>query len=182
MIWSRWQILCNRPAATPHFPSLPAAAHVQERIKQEQKRRSLSQNSTDINGTIALLLDQAQSFADGKLIVGQLSDADIPTLRAAVDAVKKKLHPAAVAMLLASTITETDKQGNLLPPKVNFVAAVSDSLISKISAGDWVKTVAPIVGGTGGGRPQMAMAGGKDAHQIEKAMETARAFALQRMQ
>ena len=162
--------------------ALHAAAHVQERIKQEQKRRSLSQNSTDINGTIALLLDQAQSFADCKLIVGQLSDADIPTLRATVDAVKKKLHPAAVAMLLASTITETDKQGNLLPPKVNFVAAVSDSLINKISAGDWVKTVAPIVGGTGGGRPQMAMAGGKDAHQIEKAMETARAFALQRMQ
>ena len=162
--------------------ALHAAAHVQERIKQEQKRKSLSQNSTDINGTIALLLDQAQSFADGKLIVGQLSDADIPTLRATVDAVKKKLHPAAVAMLLASTITETDKQGNLLPPKVNFVAAVSDSLINKISAGDWVKTVAPVVGGTGGGRPQMAMAGGKDAHQIEKAMETARAFALQRMQ
>ncbi len=162
--------------------ALHAAAQVQERIKQQQKRQSLSQNSSDMNGTIAMLLDQVQNFGDSKLIVGQISDADIPTLRATVDAVKKKLHPAAIAMLLASTITETDKQGNLLPPKVNFVAAVSDSLINKISAGDWVKTVAPVVGGTGGGRPQMAMAGGKDAHQIEKAMETARDFALQRMQ
>ncbi len=161
--------------------AIHAAARVQESIKQQQKKQASSQTNTDMNGTIAMLLDQAQSFDIGKLIVGQCPDADIPSLRATVDAVKKKLHPTPVAMLLASTITETDKQGNLLPPKVNLVASVSDALINKIGAGDWVKCVAPIVGGTGGGRPQMAMAGGKEAHQIDKAMETARSFALQRM-
>ncbi len=161
--------------------ALRAASQIQERVKQQQKKEALSRGNTDLNGTITILLDQAQRIADNHVIIGQLPDADVPALRAAVDGVKKKLHPAPVAMLLASTITETDKQGNLLPPKVNLVAAVSDSLIHKISAGDWVKAVAPVVGGTGGGRPQMAMAGGKDAHMIEKALETARSFALERM-
>ena len=161
--------------------ALQAAAQVQERVKQQQKKEALSRTNTDINGTIAMLLDQARRMGECQVIIGQLPDADVPTLRAAVDGVKKKLHPAPVALFLASTITETDKQGNLLPPKVNLVAAVSDSLIQKISAGDWVKAVAPIIGGTGGGRPQMAMAGGKDVHLLEKAMESARSFALERM-
>ena len=56
---------------------------------------------------------------------------------------------------------ETDKDGNKLPPKVNLLAAVGDPLVAKLKAGDWIKAVAPIVGGSGGGRPQLAMAGGK---------------------
>ena len=157
------------------------AAQVQERLKKQQKMRAVAQNGTDLDSTIAALMDQAQSLGDIKIIVGQLPDADVPSLRAAVDGLKKKLHSSPLAVLLASIIVETDKLGNLLPPKVNFVAAVSDSLIVRISAGDWVKTIAPIVGGTGGGRPQMAMAGGKDVHALEKALESARNFALEKL-
>ncbi|MGC8625335.1 MAG: alanine--tRNA ligase [Phycisphaerae bacterium] len=157
------------------------AAQIQELLKKQQKQRTVTQNGPDLNAAIAMLVDQAQALGDMQLIVGQLPDADVPALRAAMDALKKTLNPVPVAVLLASTIVETDKKGNLLPPKVNIVAAVSDSLISRISAGDWVKTVAPIVGGTGGGRPQMAMGGGKDVHELAKAMEAARSFALARL-
>jgi alanyl-tRNA synthetase len=162
--------------------AMQAAAQVQEVLKKQQRKQAIAQNGSDLDGAIGMLMDEAQTAGDAKLIVGQLPDADVATLRAAMDGLKKKLNTTPVALLLASTIVETDKQGNLLPPKVNFIASVSDSLISRISAGDWVKTVAPVVGGTGGGRPQMAMAGGKDAHQLEKALQTARDFALQRLQ
>ncbi len=159
-----------------------AAAQIQELLKKQQKQQAVPANGLDLDAAIARLLDQAQALGNRQLIVGQLPDADVPALRAAMDTLKKKLFPAPVAVLLASTIVETDKQGNLLPPKVNFVAAVSDSLITTISAGDWVKAVAAIVGGTGGGRPQMAMAGGKDVHALAQAIEAARSFALARLQ
>jgi alanyl-tRNA synthetase len=58
---------------------------------------------------------------------------------------------------------------------VLLVAGVSKELVKRgISAGDWVREVAPIVGGGGGGRPDMAQAGGKDATRLGEALETAR--------
>jgi alanyl-tRNA synthetase len=62
--------------------------------------------------------------------------------------------------------------------KVNFVAAVSDDLIAKgLKAGDWVREAAKVAGGGGGGRPQMAQAGGKDPSKLPDALNTARDFA-----
>jgi alanyl-tRNA synthetase len=62
--------------------------------------------------------------------------------------------------------------------KVNFVAAVSDDLIAKgLKAGDWVRETAKVAGGGGGGRPQMAQAGGKDPAKLPEALRAARAFA-----
>ena len=84
-------------------------------------------------------------------------------------------------MLLASQFADTDKEGNKLPPKVNLLAAVGDPFIGKLGAGDWIKAVAPVVGGSGGGRPQLAMAGGKDVTKIQAALETAKTFAKQRL-
>jgi alanyl-tRNA synthetase len=61
---------------------------------------------------------------------------------------------------------------------VNFVAAVSDDLIAKgLKAGDWIRETAKVAGGGGGGRPQMAQAGGKDPSKLADALETARRFA-----
>jgi alanyl-tRNA synthetase len=62
--------------------------------------------------------------------------------------------------------------------KVALLASVPKDLIAKgLKAGDWVKHTAPIVGGGGGGRPDMAQAGGKDPSKIEEALESARQFA-----
>jgi alanyl-tRNA synthetase len=58
--------------------------------------------------------------------------------------------------------------------KVTLLAGITDDLIKKgLKAGDIVKTIAPIVGGGGGGRPQMAQAGGKDPSKIAEALEAA---------
>jgi alanyl-tRNA synthetase len=58
-----------------------------------------------------------------------------------------------------------------------LIAGVSDDLVArKLSAGDWVKAIAPQVGGSGGGRPQMAQAGGKDPSKLPAALESAAAW------
>jgi len=62
--------------------------------------------------------------------------------------------------------------------KVNFIAAVSDDLIAKgLKAGDWIRETAKVAGGGGGGRPQMAQAGGKDPAKLPDALARAREFA-----
>ena len=63
--------------------------------------------------------------------------------------------------------------------KVNIVAAVSDDLVAKgLKAGDWLRETAKIVGGKGGGRPQMAQGSGTDAAKLPEAMKAAREFAV----
>ena len=58
---------------------------------------------------------------------------------------------------------------------MSFVAAVSDDLIAKgLKAGDWIRETAKVAGGGGGGRPQMAQAGGKDPAKLPEALEVAR--------
>ena len=58
-----------------------------------------------------------------------------------------------------------------------MVAGISKDLVErKISAGNWVKAVAPIVGGGGGGKPDMAQAGGKQPAKIPAALEAAQEF------
>ncbi len=83
-----------------------------------------------------------------------------------MDWLKKKT--SSFAILLAAGAGE----------KVSFVAAVSDDLIAKgLKAGDWVREAAKTAGGSGGGRPQMAMAGAKDPSKIPDALQAAKAFA-----
>jgi alanyl-tRNA synthetase len=54
--------------------------------------------------------------------------------------------------------------------KVALLVAVTPDLTSKIKAGDIIKNIAPIVGGTGGGRPDLAQAGGRDASKLDEAL------------
>jgi alanyl-tRNA synthetase len=59
--------------------------------------------------------------------------------------------------------------------KVLLVAMVTDSLVAagKVKAGEWVKAVAPIVGGGGGGKPTLAQAGGKEPAKLDEALAAA---------
>ncbi|MBI3874355.1 MAG: alanine--tRNA ligase, partial [Arcobacter sp.] len=67
----------------------------------------------------------------------------------------------------------------LMQIKDDKVMLVSGVKNSKIKAGDWIKTVAPIVGGNGGGRPDFASAGGKDVSKVEEAKNFALSFAME---
>ncbi|MEM7807870.1 MAG: DHHA1 domain-containing protein, partial [Planctomycetota bacterium] len=86
------------------------------------------------------------------------------------DAVKSK-QPS-YAVLLASPGEE----------KVSIVAGVSDDLIKQgLKAGDWVRDVAKACGGGGGGRPNLAQAGGRDPSKVDAALDVARSFASDKL-
>ena len=100
------------------------------------------------------------------MVVASIDGADADALRSAMDVIRKKKPDAAVLL------------GAVAADKVAFVAAVPDALIKKgLKAGDWVREVAKIAGGGGGGRPDMAQAGGKDPAKLGDALDAGRTFA-----
>ena len=114
----------------------------------------------------ASLLDLATDVNGIGVITHQLPMSNPNLMRQLIDQVRKKQSP--VAVFLATSVSDD---------KVVLVAGVSNELIAKgIRAGDWVKEVAPVVGGGGGGKPDMAQAGGKDPSKIPDALEAAKAF------
>ncbi|HQN10121.1 MAG TPA: DHHA1 domain-containing protein, partial [Thermoanaerobaculia bacterium] len=65
--------------------------------------------------------------------------------------------------------------------KVTLLAAVTSDLVARVSADDLAKTMAPVVGGRGGGKPDLAQAGGKDPEKIEAALSAGLARAKERL-
>ncbi|MBU3559725.1 alanine--tRNA ligase [Polynucleobacter sp. Nonnen-W13] len=93
-----------------------------------------------------------------KVLAARLDSADAQVLRETMDALKAKLKTAAI--VLASV------QGD----KVSLIAGVTADSIAKVKAGDLVNFVAQQVGGKGGGKPEMAMAGGTDPSKLGVAL------------
>ncbi|SFR59559.1 alanine--tRNA ligase [Thiomicrospira sp. ALE5] len=106
------------------------------------------------------LAEQVQQLGNVNLLAAELPGADMNLLRENLDRLKDKLAPAVI--LLASV------QGD----KVNLVAGVSKAETSRFKAGELVNFVAQQVGGKGGGRPDMAQAGGKDPAGLPGALES----------
>jgi len=105
------------------------------------------------------LAGQAVDVNGLKVLVARLDGADAGVLRETMDALKAKLKTAAI--VLASV------QGD----KVSLIAGVTADSIGKVKAGDLVNFVAQQVGGKGGGKPEMAMAGGNDPSKLNDALE-----------
>jgi len=104
------------------------------------------------------LASQAVDIGGLKLLAARLDEADPKSLRDLVDQLKNKLGSAAI--LLAAV-----KDG-----KVSLIAGVTADQISRIKAGDLVNVVATQVGGKGGGRPDLAQAGGNDPTNLDAAL------------
>jgi alanyl-tRNA synthetase len=107
------------------------------------------------------LLDAGAKIGASAVVVGRLSTTSVERAREAVDMLKKKAGSAVIVLAY-------EEDG-----KVTLLAGVTDDLIKTLKAGDIVKQIAPIVGGGGGGRPQMAQAGGKDPAKIDEALAKA---------
>jgi alanyl-tRNA synthetase len=106
----------------------------------------------------ASLADAAVDIGGIKLLAARLDGADVKTLRDTVDQLKNKLGAAAV--LLAS----------VSDGKVNIIAGVSKQETTRLKAGDLANFVAQRVGGKGGGRPDMAQAGGTQPEHLDAAL------------
>jgi alanyl-tRNA synthetase len=106
--------------------------------------------------------DQVVEVKGIKLVATSLKGVDMNGLRDLGDQTKAKIGEGVVVLF-------SDQDG-----KVNIVAMATDAAVKAgAHAGNLIKAVAPIVGGGGGGRPNMAQAGGKDPSGIAKALEEA---------
>lgn len=104
------------------------------------------------------LMSHSQEINGVKCLVLQAPDMDPKSLRVLMDQCKDKLGSGVVVL------------GSNTGDKVALVAGVTNDLTSRISAGDIVSRLAPLVGGGGGGRSDMAQAGGKDTDKLPEAM------------
>jgi alanyl-tRNA synthetase len=104
-----------------------------------------------------------------KLVAVKLEGADAKTLRDTMDKLKDKLKTAVIVL----AAVEGDK--------VQIAAGVTADSIGKVKAGDLVNFVAQQVGGKGGGKPDMAMAGGTDASKLAAALASVQAWVAQRV-
>ena len=122
------------------------------------------QGGSDTMTEVKSLLEKSEKIADTSIIIGQISPAPIDQVRAAIDSLKKKAKSTAIVLAMP--------EGN---DTVTLLAAMTDDVIKKgLKAGDVVKEIAPIVGGGGGGRPQMAQAGGKNPSKLKGALAKAK--------
>ncbi|PNH89044.1 alanine--tRNA ligase [Vibrio diazotrophicus] len=117
----------------------------------------------------ANIMGKAQVINGTKVLIAGLEGADSKNLRTMVDDIKNQLGSGVV--LLA----------NVADDKVGLIAGVTNDLTSKVKAGDLVKMVAEQVGGKGGGRPDMAQAGGTDVSALPAAMQTVQPWLEERL-
>jgi alanyl-tRNA synthetase len=114
------------------------------------------------------LLSQAVDVKGLKVLAAKLEGADAKTLRDTMDKLKDKLKTAAIVLAAVDG------------DKVQIAAGVTADSIGKVKAGELVNFVAQQVGGKGGGKPDMAMAGGTDAKALPQALASVQAWVAER--
>jgi alanyl-tRNA synthetase len=115
------------------------------------------------------LASQAVDVGAAKVLAARLDGVEPKSLRDTLDQLKNKLGTAVI--LLAAVNGE----------KVNLIAGVTKDLTDRCRAGDLVKLAAEQVGGKGGGRPDMAQAGGSDPGGVPKALDLVKDWVAERL-
>lgn len=138
--------------------------------RQRELEKSVDQLKAKAAATAgANLTAQTVTVAGVPVLAARLDGVDAKVLRENADQLRNQLGDAVV--LLASVIDA----------KVSLVAMVSKALTATIKAGDLVSFVAQQVGGKGGGRPDMAMAGGTEPENLEQALASVEAYVASKM-
>ena len=144
-------------------------AGLQEEIKK--LRRQLARGAAaDIKSIRQKLLEEAEKVAGSAIIVGELPEAPVAQVREAADWLRSQAGSAAVCL---ATVSDG---------KPLLIAAMTGDLIAKgLKAGDLVKEVVGAIEGRGGGKPDLAQAGGQNPAGIPKALAAAAAWIKQKL-
>jgi len=146
-----------------------------QRIAQLQDHaRSLEKELERLGSKLAAsqgdeLLSKAVEVKGIRILAAQLEGADAKVLRETLDQLKNKLKSAAIVL------------ASVQDGKVQLAAGVTSDAIAKVKAGDLVNHVAQQVGGKGGGKPDMAMAGGTDPKGLPAALNSVQAWVSERL-
>lgn len=145
---------------------------LQNDLKNIQKELDLAKQELAIVKS-EQLLTQAESVGGFKILVANLGEVDAESLKTAAERLQQKLGEGAVIL---GSIPEADK--------VSLVAAFSPQVIKQkqLQAGKFIGNIAKICGGGGGGRPNLAQAGGRDPSKLTEALETARNQLLENLE
>jgi alanyl-tRNA synthetase len=136
--------------------------HLEKEVQQLQTKLATGGGGEDP-------AERAESVGDARIYIARLAGSDPKVLRDAVDRFKQKLGSGVVLLGAADG------------DKVRLVAGVTKDCMERVSAVDLVNVAAELVGGKGGGRPDLAQAGGADAARLDEALDAARAFARMRL-
>ncbi len=138
---------------------IPALERQIEQVRALEKQLEASnlKNSLSQTGSI---LEQAREVKGVKVVAAQVAGANRETLRTLSDSLRQRLGSGVIALATAED------------GKVALITAVTKDLIPKLHAGKIVQELAKQVGGSGGGRPDLAEAGGKDTSAIESALRS----------
>ena len=150
-------------------------AELNSRIAQVLDQvKSLEKEMAALKGKLASsqgdeLMTQAAEVKGVKVLAALLPGADAKTLRDTMDKLKDKLKTAVIVLAAV--------EGG----KVQLAAGVTSDTTGKVKAGELVNFVAQQVGGKGGGKPNMAMAGGTDATNLNAALASVQAWVTERL-
>jgi alanyl-tRNA synthetase len=132
---------------------LSQTARTLEKELGEQKRKGALNQLDD-------LFAHAQTIKGVKVVVGEVANVDREGLRQLIDSLRQKLGSGIVALGMAQD------------GKVALIAGVTKDLTAKVHAGKLIQALAKQVGGSGGGRPDLAEAGGKDTSALKSALQS----------
>ncbi|HEV7966974.1 MAG TPA: DHHA1 domain-containing protein, partial [Candidatus Acidoferrales bacterium] len=133
-----------------------------ERTEQAQKNLEKQLEAARRKGALSKLDDlfgQARTIKGVKVISAQLEGVDREAMRQLMDSLRQKLGSGVVVL------------GTADDGKVALLAGVTKDLIPKLHAGKIIQATAKEVGGSGGGRPDLAEAGGKDTSGLKSALD-----------
>ena len=148
-------------------PSDALADRIEQLIKENKKLAKALKSGGAAGGADTMaetkqLLQKCEKIGGTCVIVAKVSKTSVEQAREAIDMLKKKAKSAAIVLAF-------DDEGRAI-----LLAGMTNDVIQKgLKAGDVVKAIAPIVEGGGGGRPQMAQAGGKKPEKIDDALKKA---------
>jgi alanyl-tRNA synthetase len=128
------------------------AKHLEKELEAQKRKGALSQ--------IDELAGRVQVVKGIKVIAAEVQNVDREGLRQLVDSLRQKLGSGVVAL------------GMPEDGKVSLIAGVTKDLTAKVHAGKLMQALAPMVGGKGGGRPDLAEAGGKDTTGLKLALQS----------
>lgn len=135
-------------------------ATVVRELKELKKAKPVA---AAVNVSPDTLLAAAAEVSGTKIVVADMQGGDAGAMRQAIDILRRKASPIAVLL------------GSIDGDRVTLVAGISKDLESRgLSAGNWIRDVATVVGGKGGGRPDLAQAGGKLVAKLPEALAEAR--------
>ncbi len=151
-------------------------SRLEERLQKERaEKHALEKELAQLKGRLASsqgdeLAGQAVDVKGIKVLAAKLDGADAKTLRETMDKLKDKLKTAAIVLATVDG------------DKVQLAAGVTADSTARIKAGELVNFVATQVGGKGGGKPDMAMAGGTDAKVLAAALASVQGWVAQQLQ